>query len=164
MRTLAICHVVIFSLLFASVSRAAEVGKGAMEYFTANPEGRLLAKVQVWGDVAIPGMHYVPDDTSLLTLIGIVGGPRGALSDARVKLHRESQKNNEKVVDILAFTGEEVLSSAAIGSMKVQSGDVLYVEATPASEGTMRTLTLVSALTGAIASVVLTFVLLRQQK
>ena len=135
--------------------------RGSSEFTTSNSKQRLLVKVQIWGDVNSPGVYYVPDITSLIELISLAGGPVGSIDDLEVKA---SRKILGKKALSETFEGEEFLTSVKAGKWVMQPDDVVYVQAQGSTEGLLKTLSIVSAITGTITSVALVMFLANDNK
>lgn len=58
---------------------------GGPQYLYGDDE-RVRITVNVWGEVSRPGSYLVPDDTDLITLLSLAGGPtdRADLRDVRI--------------------------------------------------------------------------------
>jgi len=97
--------------------------KGANEYFASNPEGRIMIKVQVWGDIPLTGVHHVPDKTTLIDLLGIAGGPNGDIEDAEFTVRRKVVGKTS--LKTIKYSGEEMISSLKPDAMLLKNGAYL---------------------------------------
>ena len=68
------------------------------ERFFTDPSGIILMNINVWGHVNVPGRHMVFDGIDLATLLSVVGGPQGGANLKNVRLFRETQDDNGKLV------------------------------------------------------------------
>jgi NADH:ubiquinone oxidoreductase subunit F (NADH-binding) len=89
--------------------------RNGFEYFSANPEAKVLIGVKVWGEVKQPGIYYVPLGSSLSDTIGAAGGPLPTASTPDFKLMRSGESRSVDLFDDAA-------------RMPVQKGDVLMVD------------------------------------
>ena len=147
-----------------SFAAEAEANKSAQEYFALNPEGRLLISVQVWGDMTLSGTHHIPDNTTLTALLGVTGGLKGALDNAKVTVRREVSVGSGMQTEIIIVTGDELMGESKQGAMTMKAGDIIYVETAPSGELTLRKLTVISTIIGIISSSLLTYFLITGRK
>jgi len=103
MRTQAI---ILLGLLIATPIRAQdERTPGARQpdsrpsYFVGK-EDRLEISVNVWGEVTRPGIYRVPDDTDLVSLISVAGGPTEYANLRSVKVTRMEGRGAERLVHL----------------------------------------------------------------
>jgi len=72
--------------------------------YSTSLEGRLLMKVNVWGEVNRPGIYEVPDQTDLVSLVSAAGGPTDAAKLSKVKLVRNHfQKKQIFKIDLKKY-------------------------------------------------------------
>src|SRR5580704_1805588 len=57
------------------------------EFYSSNHENRMLIRVQFWGDIGLAGIHYIPDNTTVLDLVGYAGGPGGVLEKSTITVN-----------------------------------------------------------------------------
>ncbi|MEK6706997.1 MAG: hypothetical protein AABZ06_14560 [Bdellovibrionota bacterium] len=50
---------------------------GGNEYVSGNYPGAVLMRVNLWGGVGKPGIHFVPTNTDVVSLFSYAGGPAG---------------------------------------------------------------------------------------
>ena len=153
--------VIIHSLCLALLlphTLIAQSGKGSNEYFTTNPKGRLLIKLQVWGDVSAPGIYNVPDTTTLVELMGHLGGPQGSLGDVKVIIRRLVEEDGSFRRQIAEFSGEDLLTSDEAASVILKQDDIIYVES---GMTFMEGMSVVNGVTGVINSVLLLYLSFR---
>jgi len=62
-------------------------------------ENKLEIKVNVWGEVSVPGAYRVPDNTNLVELISLAGGPTDYANLGKVKITRLSG-DGEKMIKV----------------------------------------------------------------
>lgn len=88
---------------------------------------KLKINTYVWGQVYKPGLYVVPDDTDLLTLISLAGGPREDAKLTKIRIIRPTGKG-ERVIMInlkkYMETGDETLIPV------LQPGDTVVVAGT----------------------------------
>ncbi len=142
-------------LMIAPQALCASTGtsmRGAAEFSTTNLKQRLLVEVQIWGDINAPGVYHVPDITNLSELISLAGGPKGSIDNLEVKVTRKAKGKKNL---IKTYSGEEFITSNNATSWVMKTGDVVYIQTGSGTESLMRTLSIVSAITGTITSVAL---------
>ena len=133
-------------------------GAGSKEYFTTNPKGRLLVKIQVWGDVAQPGIYNVPDTTTLVDLMGHLGGPTGSLDGVKVMIRRLVEEDGSFRRQIAEYTGDDLLASDEASSVVLKQNDIVYIES---GITFMEGVGVVTSVTGVINSVLLLYLTFR---
>jgi polysaccharide biosynthesis/export protein len=90
-------------------------------------EEKLKIYTYIWGQVLRPGLYIVPDDTDLLTLLSLAGGPSENAKLSKIRIIRPTS-NSQKVilVNLKAYmeTGNEALIPI------LQPGDTIVVSGT----------------------------------
>lgn len=81
-------------------SKATSGNTGLNYYLAPGPDNQLLIKVNVWGEVLKPGLVEVPDNTDLLTLISVAGGPTENAKLSKVKIKRNFHQNKILTVNV----------------------------------------------------------------
>jgi protein involved in polysaccharide export with SLBB domain len=97
---------------------------GSSMVISAGGEREVLIEVQVWGQVARPGMFKVPVSTDAVSLISYAGGPTEYAALSRVRLVRNGfprGKSTKLNLDRYAGTGDR----SAVPML--ESGDVVIV-------------------------------------
>lgn len=128
------------------------------EFFSTNKENRFLIKVHVWGDTGLAGIHHIPDNSTLLDVMGFAGGPTGYLDETTITLTRtvkekDKDKNKETERDeTFRMGGKELLANASYRNMPLANGDVIYLEAPPKVDQLTRNLTIVSTIFSILAT------------
>ena len=138
-----------FPLDVSPLSLAKDTGT-AREYYSSNRDRRFLVRIQVWGDTPLSGIHYVPDNSTLLDVVGLAGGPSGNFDNSTITLMRgEGEKNTAPTISIL---GKELVTTGKYRDMKINNGDVIHLEAGQKSDTFMRTLTITSSILALIGT------------
>ena len=98
----------IFTLLFVSFvsmtfAQSADGGglSGSSAYSysgTMNEQDQLKIFVYIWGQVRKPGMYIVPDDTDLLTVLSLAGGPTENAKLKTIRIVRQDITKNKEIV------------------------------------------------------------------
>jgi len=84
----------------------------AAEYYTTNEAAGLLIRVNIWGEVQKPGVHFVPASASIADSVSAAGGPLPTAIFPEVYLHRGG---TEREIDILrAGRGMNVMADDTI--------------------------------------------------
>ena len=92
----------ISNLVWAQEEKKAEAQRNTgMDYYLApGADNQLLIKVNVWGEVLKPGIVEVPDNTNLLSLISMAGGPTENAKLSKVKIVRNFSENRTFTVNV----------------------------------------------------------------
>ncbi|HEX9912165.1 MAG TPA: SLBB domain-containing protein [candidate division Zixibacteria bacterium] len=90
------------SLVWAQVEeKEGTLRNAGSNYFLApGTNNQLLIKVNVWGEVFKPGIVEVPDNTDLLSLLSIAGGPTENAKLSKVKILRHFPQNKTITVNV----------------------------------------------------------------
>jgi polysaccharide export outer membrane protein len=81
-------------------NKAASRNAGLDYYLAPGTDNQLLIKVNIWGEVLKPGIVEVPDNTDLLTLISMAGGPTENAKLSKVKIKRNFNQNKVLTVNV----------------------------------------------------------------
>lgn len=132
---------------FSLGSELNTAGAGA-EYVSGNYPGAILMPVNLWGSVSKPGIHHIPTQTDLLTLLSLAGGP---LPDARmdtISIKRRTGKQ-EQIIEVDA---DDLLTRAGIPSPILEPNDIIVVprDRPTISSNTVTTITFVGSVLGII--------------
>jgi polysaccharide export outer membrane protein len=92
-------------------------------YLAPGPDNQLLIKVNVWGEVLKPGLVEVPDNTDLLTLISVAGGPTENAKLSKVKIKRNFSQNKILTVNVKDY----VQNGKAEEIPMIKPGDTVIV-------------------------------------
>jgi hypothetical protein len=74
--------------------------KSGNEYFSSNPNYKILMPVHVWGEVNSPGIHYLPVGTSMSLAISAAGGPKADASLPDIRLNRGDTSRDIDLYDL----------------------------------------------------------------
>ena len=88
---------------------------------------KLKINTYVWGQVYKPGLYIVPDDTDLLTLISLAGGPREDAKLTKIRIVRPTAQGEKIIwIDLKKYieTGDEKMIPV------LQPGDTVIVAGT----------------------------------
>lgn len=94
---------------------ASPLRPSASEYYTTDAEAGVLARVNIWGDVARPGVYYIPVESSLVEAVSMAGGPTPTAKLDGVRVQRVK---DVRYVDLLDIGATE----------PVHAGDTIFVE------------------------------------
>lgn len=120
------------------------------EFFASNRQKRFLMKVHVWGDVPQAGVYYVPDNATLLDVLGYAGGPLGLISSSDVTLNRMDAKS--KVMESNTFPGADLVMRPELRKDLAREGDVVFVDSPERTDQTGRILQIISVTAGILAA------------
>jgi len=113
-----------------------------------------LMPVKIWGSVAKPGIHYVPVDTKLTTLLSLAGGPdRFVELDDDLIIKRE-EKGKRKVLEL---SMEDLIDDPETGDIRLAANDMIYVPFADQaiSDTALRTFSIIASIVGITLSAVL---------
>lgn len=95
-------------------------------YLSPGLEDELNIRVQIWGEVRIPGLYVVADGTDLIEAISLAGGPTQDASLSRVKVIRfTSERRGVIDVDVSEYIG----SASENATLRLQPNDTINVPA-----------------------------------
>lgn len=93
------------------------------EYVSGDYPGAVMMKINLWGSVQKPGIHYVPAKTDLITLLSYAGGPtEKARSDDVIIKRTIAGKQTVIPVDV-----EDLISSTKKTSPALEANDIIMV-------------------------------------
>lgn len=115
-----------------SLSLEEESGSGY--YLSPGLEGQFLMKINVWGEVSRPGVYEVTDNSDLISVISVAGGPTDAARLTKVKLIRNYAHRKQ----IIKFNLKKYLNDAAMKDVpKILPGDTVVIPKNRLSSTTM---------------------------
>ena len=134
------------------------VGAGN-EFVSGNYPGAILMPINLWGSVGKPGIHHVPTQTDLITLLSLAGGPGPDAQLDKITIKRRAGKEEQ----ILKVDAEEYLNKAGMRSPVLEANDIVVIprDTPPISSNTVTTVTFVGSVLGIILA---GFALSRQTK
>ena len=108
-----------------TVSKEMGSTKGGVgsEFVSGDYPGAVLMKVNLWGSVGKPGIHYVPTQTDLITLLSYAGGPT---ENARLNATYIKRWSRGKEI-VLNIDTQELLESTGTKSPILQANDVVVI-------------------------------------
>ena len=131
-------------------------GKGA-EYISGDYPGAVMMKINLWGSVQRPGIHYVPAKTDLITLLSYSGGPteRAILDEVLIK-RNTGGKDAVFEVDV-----EDILTSSKGKTIPLEANDIVIIQTkTPLfSENTMQVISVL----GGVLGITLSYLILKER-
>lgn len=132
-RILCFLFMVIGVSLFAQTTGGYQSANNASAYsYTGTMSGQEKLKIytHIWGQVSKPGLYIVPDDTDLMTLLSLAGGPKEDAKLTRVRIIRPTSSGNKIIwVNLKQYmdTGDEKLIPVMQpGDTVILSGTVFY--------------------------------------
>ena len=130
-----ILSIVIFAGTCAAQDGGISISPGTSAYSysgTMGDEEQLRIYTYIWGQVRKPGFYIVPDDTDLLALLSLAGGPTVETKLSKVRIVRagfEGQESEIIWVNVKKYldTGEfDMIPVLKPGDTVVVSGTVFY--------------------------------------
>ncbi len=135
MRTLiiAVFSVIIFtSVCWAQSEQVPSIGTSSA-YVYSGPSGiidQLKIYTYIWGQVRNPGLYLVPDNTDLLTLISLAGGPNENAKLTKVRIVRSTRYGEEIIwVDLKEYIdsgNSDIIPIMRPGDTVIVSGTTFY--------------------------------------
>ncbi len=130
--TTALFLMIIFVALFAQGSEGFIPTTNASAYTFEGTRGvsKLKMNTYIWGQVTRPGLYLVPDDTDLLMLMSLAGGPRedAKLTDIRI-IRPTAEGEKIIIVNLKKYiqTGDETLIPRLFpGDTVIVKGTIFY--------------------------------------
>ncbi len=130
--------VIIISLIVLSTACFAQdspsitspTGNSAYSYSgTMGDEEQLRIYTQIWGQVRKPGFYLVPDDTDLLTLLSLAGGPTEDAKLSKIRIVRPSEEGGQG--EVIWINVKKYLDTGDFGIIPVlKPGDTVVVSGT----------------------------------
>ena len=95
-------------------------------YLSPGLEDELNIRVQIWGEVRIPGLYVVADGTDLIEAISLAGGPTQDASLSRVTVIRFAGERRGVIdVDVNSY----IRSASEDATLRLQPNDTINVPA-----------------------------------
>lgn len=124
------CIILSFVLIAANATLAGQIvgfndrTSGSSMVISSGGEREVLIEVQVWGQVARPGMYKVPVSTDAVGLISYAGGPTEYAALSRVRLVRNGfPKGRATKLNLDRYAGSGDRSAVPM----LETGDVVIV-------------------------------------
>jgi hypothetical protein len=141
-----------------ALSKDLNLGLGAKgsEFVSGDYPGALLMKVNLWGAVNKSGIHYIPTQTDLVTLLSYAGGPtdRADLDSVSIKRYVDGKETIVKV------DADKLLTNAGGVNPQLEANDIVVV---PSKKPLITTDTaILIGAAGTIATVLLSAILVSQ--
>jgi hypothetical protein len=91
---------------------------------------KLKINTYIWGQIYRPGLYIVPDDTDLLTLLSLAGGPKEDAKLSKIRIIRPTAEGNRIIwINLKKYieTGDErLIPVLQPGDTVIVSGTVFY--------------------------------------
>ena len=113
-----------------STSITPYTGSSAYSYSgTMGDEDQLRIYTQIWGQVRKPGFYLLPDDTDLLTLLSLAGGPTEDAKLSKIRIVRPSEEAGQG--EVIWVNVKKYLDTGDFGIIPVlKPGDTVVVSGT----------------------------------
>jgi len=141
-------------LALPSETQNLEKKPGAL-FYSPTTKGKALIPVNVWGEVATSGVHYIPMDTDLVKGLSLAGGPRSTGRLDNIKVTRRVDNK----IDNLVFNLEKGGDVSAF-EFKLEPGDTVFVEKSTYTENRAY----YTSLIGVVATILSSILLYREVK
>jgi hypothetical protein len=138
-------------------SEVKDLGKqaGAI-YYNSSVKNKVLIPTHFWGEVNRPGLHFVPNDSSLIKGLSMAGGPTGAAKLEQVILSRSQSDGTLKQYEFNLSSG----GNTDAYKFKIEPGDSVFVK----RDRFLEDRNYYTSWIGIAISIISTFVLLRAVK
>jgi len=122
------------------------------EFISGNYPGAILMNVNLWGAIGKPGIHHVPTQTDLVTLLSLAGGP---LVDAQLD-HIVIKRRSASGDQVIKVDGDDLLMNASTKSPILEPNDIVIIprEKPPISSNLMTTVSFAAGVMGLILGAV----------
>jgi SLBB domain len=131
------------------------VGARGSEYLSGNTTDAVLMKVNVWGGVLKPGIHYVPVQTDLVTLFSYSGGPTTLAELDNIVLRRRSKSGDKRIeIDL-----KKLIHDTGSVAVALEPNDIIVIPETKPtfSNNTVQVL----SVTASVISIILGYYAIR---
>ena len=161
---------VCFSLVLAPVAMSQEesfsantIRSSLSEHYSSNRENRFLIKVQVWGDSSSTGIFYLPDNATIMDLVGLTGGPKNGIDRTVISLTATQPPTaaRKDKPSLLKIEGREIIERADYRTFPLQNGDVIHIDSPADKDTFMRTLGIIGAILGTVSASLSLYLVLR---
>lgn len=109
---------------FDRVGGIANISGGEAEFKNSNRQNRLLIEVNVLSGVMQKGIHQVPDNTNLVDMITLAGGPEENADISSVHIKRRTKGG----FAALEYNLEDIVKKPQTGYPPLEDGDVLMID------------------------------------
>jgi hypothetical protein len=93
-------------------------------YYNNSVKNKVLIPAHIWGEVNRPGLHFVPNDTTLIKGLSMAGGPSGSAKLTEVSLSRNTNDGQVKQYVFDLKTGGELDAHL----FKIEPGDSIFIK------------------------------------
>jgi hypothetical protein len=156
----AIALLVLMNLIFTSAAPALAAGGSNLgiqqelnaapgtEYVSGNFPGAVLMPINLWGSVGKPGIHHVPTQTDLVTLLTLAGGPLQDAEMDRITIKRRSGGEEQ----VFKIDAEELLTKPGVRSPALAPNDIVIVprEKPTISQNTVTVVGFIASMVGLV--------------
>lgn len=123
------------------------------EFYSSNRENRFLIKIHVWGDSPQTGIYYIPDNSTMMDIVGLTGGPMGIFERTVITVTpTQAAPSKKERPSIVKIEGREILDNAEFRTLPLHNGDVVHFDSPAKTDNLLRTLGIVSSILGVITA------------
>lgn len=124
------------------------------EHYSSNRDNRFLIKVQVWGDSPVTGIFHLPDNATMIDLMGLTGGPMGVFSNTVITLTatQDAVGARKDKPSMLKIEGREIIDRKDYRTFPLQNGDIVTFESPPKSDHFLRTIGIIGSVLGLVTT------------
>jgi hypothetical protein len=106
-------------------SEVKEVGKqGGSIFYSTSVKNKVLIPVNMWGEIKLSGLHFVPSDTTFIKGLSLAGGPTSSANLEKVVLIRGAPNGTFKEIEFDLSKGGD----ANAHQFKIESGDTIFLK------------------------------------
>ena len=124
-------------------------------YYSATIKNKILVPVYIWGEIAKPGLHFIPSETDFIKGISLAGGPSKNAKLENIKLFRR-KKDNLKEYEFDLQEGGDLKTH----NFKLEASDIIHIQRTHFYENRAY----YTSLIGVVATILSSLLLYREVK
>jgi len=127
---------------------------GQAEFFNSNRDKRMQIQVSILSGVARPGVHQIPDNTSLLDALALAGGLTADADFEGVHVRRRSLANKGQF-ETLQFDVEDLVQDSKPSPI-LQNYDTIVIDPRPKTDQKLMTaLAIIASTVGIVSGVII---------
>ncbi len=139
----------VFAAPILDINSASREFKTESEYSGANKDKRLLIKIRLLSGVSNPGVHYIPDTTSLLDMISLAGGLTDKAESDKIVIYR----NMGNASETLKYDLDNILRDSRGSPPALMDNDTILIpERTNWKTDLLQNLTIITSMLGIVVS------------
>ena len=131
-----------------SLSQELGGASSGSEYVSGNYPGAILMPVNLWGSIGKPGIHHIPTQTDLLTLLSLAGGTMSDAELGEVLIKRRAGPTEQ----VLKVNVQDMLETVGAKIPVLEANDIVVIprQKPVISNNTVNTISFIASLMGII--------------